>query len=279
MTAPALNETLIQEWTALEMQWRVARGASPQLADEIGAEVDALLAARADPQMQGAAGWRALNRAQQLVGLCLTDGQIESGFRALLACAKSRGLEVHGAEFAEATPAERRTAYLSLLHDVQAGYVAKRFSRRLSGRIAKRLAWIGNGLALAMGAALVPLVWGQGAYSLILVASFGVLGAYFSRVMRFQSAVQARSISFDDYLETYIKHPLNLRLLYGMIGALVFYLVMRGGMVSGSLFPDFADGVGAADDQARLLVWSFIAGFSERLVPDFLEQAEGQITS
>jgi hypothetical protein len=73
--------------------------------------------------------------------------------------------------------------------------------------------------------------------------------------------------------------------------ALVLYLVFMGGIISGGLFPDFPNraanyvGIrsfvqnvnpGTNADFAKLLMWSFVAGFSEKFVPNLIAKLEGQ---
>jgi hypothetical protein len=73
-----------------------------------------------------------------------------------------------------------------------------------------------------------------------------------------------------------------------MIGAIVLYLIFAGGLLKGDLFPEFHCSVfdrsndfhgfvtnwspnGPAAN-AKAIVWGFIAGFSERFVPDILNR-------
>jgi hypothetical protein len=77
--------------------------------------------------------------------------------------------------------------------------------------------------------------------------------------------------------------------LVGMIGAVVLYLLFAAGILKGDLFPEFH--CAAADKRcadflafvkywgpetptanAKAIVWGFIAGFSERFVPDILNR-------
>jgi len=85
---------------------------------------------------------------------------------------------------------------------------------------------------------------------------------------------------------------------FGGIFALLFYVLVLSGIVEGALFPtfvvpEFADQPTSDDikrflletypasgqDFARLTVWSFLAGFSERLVPNILKRTAGEGSS
>jgi hypothetical protein len=66
----------------------------------------------------------------------------------------------------------------------------------------------------------------------------------------------------------------------GVIFAIVLSAMFAGEVVSGTLFPD-VDNHGpwfftlwSATEMAKWLLWAFIAGFSERLVPDMLNSFE-----
>nr|WP_315597669.1 hypothetical protein [uncultured Cupriavidus sp.] len=84
----------------------------------------------------------------------------------------------------------------------------------------------------------------------------------------------------------------SLSPLVGSVLALLMYILFLSGLLSGSLFPSFiADDSGTQDGflsianqhardgfsgYAKLLFWSFVAGFSEHFVTDVIGRFEGE---
>jgi len=137
-------------------------------------------------------------------------------------------------------------------------------------------------------------------FPLYTALSTGFLGAFFSRLILLQRNL---NISLDDIL-LQKELPYNfLRAGVGMCGALIVYFFLRSGIVSGAVFPVFESisieeivreskpGSGSptsfvaptflvpSKDLALLMVWSFIAGFSEALVPTILARTAEQLSS
>ena len=129
----------------------------------------------------------------------------------------------------------------------------------------------------------------------------GTLGAMFSMLTRLYAYTDLPHILSDPN----IPEPSRLhKLIYGAIppvtgaiAATVLYLCFAGNILGGGIFPEIAcRGEGASCesfqglidnygpkkgvDYAKALVWGFIAGFAERLVPNVLgslaQQAEQQ---
>jgi hypothetical protein len=138
----------------------------------------------------------------------------------------------------------------------------------------------------ALGYLLVPLirssievpVWAQ-------VGTAGLLGGYFSVLLRLAELRWCAEYNANyqqvDRLFYNIAANFGLSMLEGGVGATILYTLFLAGILTGDLFPKFhavANGVAQAlntspvdgADTAKLLVWAVIAGFSERLVPDFL---------
>jgi len=130
---------------------------------------------------------------------------------------------------------------------------------------------------------------------LILVVLAGALGALFSALTRLYTLRQLpaalllvdRERPQGNYLLVFCLVPP----IVGMIGSTFFYLFMQSGLVTSNLFVDFSCNLSesckdlncllayspcTAADYAKAIVWGFVAGFSERLVPNVLARLENE---
>jgi hypothetical protein len=133
--------------------------------------------------------------------------------------------------------------------------------------------------------------------TLTMVIIAGLFGGAFSMLQRVQSPIMS-----DDPLGNLLalrtaKREILLSPILGAVGALVLYCIFDAKLLTGELFPkmyevehhvkgslpfsDYLSQAGplAGVDHAKLLVWSFLAGFSERLLPDALDRLTKQATS
>jgi hypothetical protein len=125
------------------------------------------------------------------------------------------------------------------------------------------------------------------------VFAAGLLGAFVSALRRLYEfrdifpfkITQGLLGSIDTYLVIYSLIPP----IVGGIAAVALYVLFSAGLIEGDLFAEFhcVTGEGkcnvfgeyvsswqpaTASDYGKVLVWGFIAGFSERLVPDMLNR-------
>ncbi len=330
-TAQEKHEKLVQQWTMLQSLWN---GVKDSVTGAANTEIEDCFKNRSDFPTVDA--WSLLNRTQALVGGNLASATLTIEYGRLLDEARRRKLASLATHEANADLfktvavagtddlAKQRAAYLALLNAVQSDAIDLRYRRRVRLDTANRLNYFG--LWVLALAAVPPLVFAivyyirevpghhYGAYlfstepwfGLLMVATFGLLGAYFSRSTAFQGKLE--TFDFEDVAKMYQPAMLCQRLLYGMIGAVMFYFLLRSALLQGVVFPDLsklsidempvltlprdtaAKNAHSGNfieltvllptlDLAKLIVWSFIAGFSERLVPDAIGKTEARATA
>jgi len=137
-----------------------------------------------------------------------------------------------------------------------------------------------------------PLDFGESVSIVEIVVLAGTLGAFISALSRLYKLDNflplARYSGLLKNARTYVVIYSCIPALVGMIAALALHLIFAAGMVQGALFPEFhcqlSDPNGcnefnafvthwspkSATDYAKDIVWAFIAGFSERFVPNIL---------
>lgn len=126
---------------------------------------------------------------------------------------------------------------------------------------------------------------------LILVTMSGMLGAFFSALMRLynvdQLSVALVTPTIRNLEGRYLLMYSLVPVVVGGVAAVVLYIAFMSGLVAGDIFPemDCDDGMKcnrlyevvknygpqSAANYGKALLWSFIAGFSERFVPDTLQ--------
>lgn len=165
--------------------------------------------------------------------------------------------------------------------------------------------FIGTLIVLFLGfLALLPFLWNyfyEGNTStadvplLATVMLTGALGAFFSALTRLYSFDELPRVLIERGLTLPTAHLLMYSLIPPVVGtifALVLYFTFAGHLISGELFPNISchepkvvdhescaklssllstDGPDNAIAFAKVIVWSFLAGFAERLVPNTLD--------
>ncbi|OUS13288.1 hypothetical protein A9Q89_03455 [Gammaproteobacteria bacterium 53_120_T64] len=142
-----------------------------------------------------------------------------------------------------------------------------------------------------------PLIYADKSGEVVLttlpvVILAGILGSFVSALNRIYSSANIFPLgkysvhlkNSNGYLIAYSSIPP----LVGAISAAVLYVIFSGQIITGPFFPNFTCELETgcnefqlflgswspdqAEDYAKAIVWGFIAGFSERFVPDILNR-------
>lgn len=241
--------------------------------------------------------WERLFEAEQRLIPFLSVAEVEADFARRYREAVQFGVvsaDDLKAVFDKAGPgsAERSAALLTLVEDIQFRYAKRRLDRGERHRKIFMFNLVGICFVLLF---LLLIFNAYGGYvSLhsqlqltLVIGTMGAIGAYFSRSIELQRSESA--LDYDQIMQTYSYRTLVLRIIIGIIAAVVVYIMIAAGLFSTvfakEMVPDLtkidadvSKGAGflthPSADMAKLLVWSFFAGFSERLVARALSKVD-----
>ncbi|MBK1657995.1 hypothetical protein [Paracraurococcus ruber] len=191
---------------------------------------------------------------------------------------------IASAEPASAAAAQARNLLVATLEDTHWTLQRKFLARPMHRAATKRVMRYGMfAFALFLLPYALPRL-GQQMESLALWTPLtaGFFGAMFSRLQYLQSNWNRLSLgALEDAQST---ESILARSAAGMAGALILLFLLQSGLLGGTLFPTLAwdrplQTVPPEKDLALLVVWSFVAGFSERLVPSILRQTEAKLST
>jgi hypothetical protein len=174
-----------------------------------------------------------------------------------------------------------------LLDSLHWSYALTPIRARMRNRLIR---FIGNWVFWSAITLLILAYWAA-QYDQTLVATLlilmlaGSLGGFMSLLQRIQNTPTGGDPLISILEVQNGEFSLYLAPVSGAVFAVLLYLIFLGGLVSGVIFPEHLthfhlwwgpvqwDGPPPETaDYAKLVVWSFIAGFAERLVPDTLDR-------
>jgi hypothetical protein len=157
-----------------------------------------------------------------------------------------------------------------------------------------------NAPGSSLDALIVATVRNFPNYGLYTTVTFGMLGALFSRFVSLQTSYVGVPIHDADVFYRY--ENIILRIFLGTLAAVIIYFFVSSGILAGEIVPNVSklgfqtvqsgdssllNVIGDDDavthaivptkDFALLVIWAFIAGFSEKLVPDLLSATTTRI--
>ncbi|MDD2659689.1 MAG: hypothetical protein PHY54_08425 [Methylococcales bacterium] len=141
-------------------------------------------------------------------------------------------------------------------------------------------------VVVAMATTAILAKFGMIPYETLIFVS-GTVGGAVNSFRRIQNLSMVKTEKPDVMTERLVIIQIYLSPFVGGVFAFVLYTIFMAGFVQGSLFPVFASGkeeyktfsefasmtIPATNaDVAKAIVWAFIAGFSEGLVPNFINK-------
>ena len=195
------------------------------------------------------------------------------------------------------TPGARRALLARLVNDLQWRYTVDEVKRTYSKEITKFtglifIVAIGLFAAAVLGTAVFwkALSGAEDATPLLLAGLAGGWGAGFSMLASLKSRLDAADLNDLKLMKS--KWILWSRPLIGVGAACILYFFLVSGLLGGAAFPNLKPDFGSTSQNATaapapvqgsrsglalLVVWCFLAGFSERLVPALLAKTEDRV--
>ena len=120
------------------------------------------------------------------------------------------------------------------------------------------------------------------AIDIFTAVTSGAMGAAFSMLTGLRRGINKSSLNGLHLLQQ--KSYVISKIITGFGAGLIFFYFLQSGLLSGVAFPEFSNDTDATGKLildvksiALIVIWCFLSGFSEKLVPTILSKTEGQL--
>lgn len=192
--------------------------------------------------------------------------------------------------------ARKRSLLTRLVNDIQWRYTKDEARRGYTKQITRRTEIVFTVSALLLAVTVMFVIAVEQAMNAWLILPFVGMSGAFGAAFSMMTSLKARlaDSTFDDLKLNRSWGLILARILVGIGASYVLYAFLASGLLSGQAFPalvtgavrdagggsggagDAASGLVLSADFAKLFIWSFISGFSEKFVPNLLARTEGQ---
>lgn len=230
--------------------------------------------------LQSEKSWRDAYQIEQLMPQIYDDETLEIELGRRLVDAKyvlsEDTVQFYTDAAQSAERAEKHALMDRLINDLQWRYELRQLERNY-----KRLIRIRTSSVFVLSVVVFFLALALAKFDLILqevilyvtAITSGWFGAAFSMLIGLKDRLLQSSL--DELRVNYRYDFLSSRVVIGIGAALILYFFLRADLLTGSIFPDLNNLNDLSPKDASLFViWSFIAGFSEKFVPNLLTKAE-----
>lgn len=251
---------------------------------KITSKIDDLFSSRKD--------WDKANEIEQYLVAMFDEAELDVEFKVKLLDAKRKLGEdtwkFYEAEFQTQNGKGKQSLLSSLYKDLQWAYDVEQTGKEYitQTRIRTSLLFIASIFMFFMIdqvsqiAALLKIEPGDKGDLIVTAMAAGWMGTSFSMLIGLKNRIQISSISDLKVIHRF--DYIFSRALIGMISSLILFYTFQSEILTGTFFPVFdpLNPQHPLDEKntALLVIWSFISGFSEKLVPDLLIKTEQKVS-